>query len=157
MFETRLCDVPFDPARSLAALAKACPDAGGIASFVGQVRAQDDGDSAVDALELSHYEPLTLPGMEALSASARARFGLSGLVLIHRVGRMAPGDPIVCIAAAARHRRAAFDASEYCIDHLKGAAWLWKRELRAGTWRWIAPRAQDHADLARWSDKSIGV
>nr|WP_193353871.1 molybdenum cofactor biosynthesis protein MoaE [Erythrobacter sp. NAP1] len=136
-----------DPGAELEALTAATPDAGGIASFVGKVRAS----GGVEALELSHYEPLTLPGMQELAAQAEQRFALMGLTMIHRIGTMGPGDPIVLVGAAARHRRDAILAVDFCMDHLKSAAWFWKREKRGGEWHWIEPRIEDHADLARWS------
>lgn len=144
--QVRLALEPFDPAAELAAFAAAHGDAGGVVSFLGQVRA----DEAVEALELRHYDPLTLPGMEALAAATAARWPLAGFAIIHRSGVMHPGDPIVLVAAAARHRRDAFAAADYAMDHLKSDAWFWKRELAGGHWRWVEPRDQDHADLARW-------
>ncbi len=146
MADVRLLGESFDPAAELARFAAAHPAAGGIVSFTGQVRA---GDS-VEALELRHYGPLTLPGMEALAAAAMERWPLSGLLMIHRTGELAPGEPIVLVAAASRHRRAAFAAADFAMDHLKSESWFWKREKRAGTWRWIEPRAEDLADLDRW-------
>ena len=151
MAEVRLAAAPFDPAAELARFAAAFAEAGGVASFLGQVR----GGDGVEALELSHYPPLTLPGMAELAASAEGRWPLSGLLLIHRVGEMAPGDPIVLVAAAARHRRAAIEAVDFVMDHLKSDAWFWKRERTAQGWRWIEPRAQDHADLARWTGSAV--
>lgn len=145
--DVRLLDRELVPENALAAFAVAHPQAGGIASFVGKVR-PDDG---VEALELSHYAPLTQPGMEALAKEALARWELDGILLHHRVGEMRPGDPIVLVAAAARHRRAAFEAAEFAMDHLKSDAWFWKREKRGGEWRWIEPRVQDYADRARWA------
>ena len=147
MRDVRLLTRRFSPAPPLAALARACPDAGGIASYTGTVRS-----SGVRALELQHYAPLTLAGMEALADRAAARFALDGVVVWHRSGRMQPGTPIVLAAAAARHRREAIAAIDFLMDHLKSAAWFWKRELRADGWHWIEPRAEDRADLARWSD-----
>ncbi|MEP3759701.1 MAG: molybdenum cofactor biosynthesis protein MoaE, partial [Marinomonas sp.] len=73
-----------------------------------------------------------------------------GLSMVHRVGKMEPGDPIVCVAAASRHRRDAIAAIDFCMDHLKSAAWFWKRELREEQWHWIEPRAQDYSDKDRW-------
>jgi len=134
------------PGDEVAAFASAHPAAGGIVSFLGQVRCGD----GVEALELRHYEPLTLPGMQALAATTLSRWPLDGLLLIHRIGEMAPGEPIVLVCAAARHRRDAFAAADYAMDHLKSDAWFWKRERVAGVWRWIEPRAEDHADRARW-------
>ncbi len=147
MLVVRLLTDPFDPNDAIDALSQSAPDAGGIASFVGKVRS-----GGVEALELSHYEPLTLPGMEDLAGKATKRFGLMGLAMLHRVGRLHHDEPIVCVSAAARHRRSAIEAVDFCMDHLKGAAWFWKRELRNGEWHWIEPRPEDHADLARWRE-----
>jgi molybdopterin synthase catalytic subunit len=144
--DVRLVESAFDPGAEIAAFAAAHAEAGGVVSFIGQVRAGD----GVEALELRHFGPLTLPGMEALAADVRARWALAGLLVIHRSGIMAPGEPIVLVAAAARHRRDAFAAADYAMDHLKSDSWFWKRERAGGEWRWIEPREQDHADLARW-------
>jgi molybdopterin synthase catalytic subunit len=146
MREVRLLDAGFDPAEALARFAAAVPAAGGIVSFLGQVRAE-----GVLELELSHYAPLTLPGFGALADRAYARWPLDGLLILHRIGRLAPGEPIVLVAAAARHRRDAFAAVDYVMDHLKSESWLWKRERTAAGWRWIEPRVEDHADKARWA------
>lgn len=150
MREIRLLDTPLDQNAHIEALTAATPDAGGVAAFTGKVRVT----GGVDALELSHYEPLTLSGMEALADNAERRFDLMGLTMIHRIGMMHPGEAIVLVAAAARHRRDAIMAVDFCMDHLKSAAWFWKREQRGGQWHWIEPRDQDHADLARWTEKS---
>lgn len=147
MRDVRLLAEPFAPDVLAARFAADHPDAGGISTFVGQVRC----DAGVEALELSHYAPLTLPGMEALADAALARFDLVGLLVVHRTGLMQPGDPIVLVAAASRHRRDAIAAVDYAMDHLKSDSWFWKRERVGGTWRWIEPREQDHADLARWA------
>ena len=153
MRDIRLLAEPFEPYALVDGFTQAHPGLGGACTFVGEVR----GDDGVEALELTHYEPLTLPGMENLADRAFARFDLMGLIMVHRVGVMHPGEPIVCVCAAARHRRSAFEATDFCMDHLKSAAWFWKREKRAtvngGEWRWIEPRDEDHADLARWSDE----
>ena len=152
MFDIALLDQPFRPSEFVDRLSQATSDAGGIASFVGQVRA-----SGVTALELTHYEPLTLPGMQELGERARDRFDLMGLVMVHRIGHLAAGEPIVLVAAAARHRRDAILAVDFCMDHLKSAAWFWKRELREDGWHWIEPREADHSDLARWDEKKGSV
>lgn len=146
MRDIRVLDTALEPAEFLAALDSATPDAGGLASFVGKVRRT----GGVQALELSHYEPLTLPEMRALGDRAEERFDLMGLTMVHRIGLMHPGDPIVLVAAGSRHRRDAIAAVDFCMDHLKSAAWFWKREKREDGWHWIEPRAADHQDLARW-------
>ncbi|MFM6930766.1 MAG: molybdenum cofactor biosynthesis protein MoaE [Novosphingobium sp.] len=145
--DVRLLLAPFDPAGEIAAFTTRHPEAGGVVSFLGQVRA----GGGCEALELSHYEPLTLPGMEGLASSALARWQLGGLLIIHRAGLMLPGDPIVLVAAAARHRRDAFAAADFTMDHLKSESWFWKREKADGEWRWIEPRVEDRQDLSRWN------
>jgi molybdopterin synthase catalytic subunit len=105
----------------------------------------------VEALELQHYQPLTLPAMRELAVDAQARWPLAGILIVHRSGLMHPGDPIVLAAAAARHRRDAFAAAEFAMDHLKSDSWFWKREKAGGAWRWIEPREQDFEDIRRWA------
>ncbi|MEJ2411244.1 MAG: molybdenum cofactor biosynthesis protein MoaE [Novosphingobium sp.] len=146
MSDVRLLAGAFDPARELSAFTAAHPGAGGVVSFLGQVRA----GGGVEALELQHYEPLTLPAMQDLAKRVRGRWDLDGLLVIHRSGVMVPGDPIVLAAAAARHRRDAFAAADFAMDHLKSESWFWKREKAGGEWRWIEPRDQDFEDIARW-------
>lgn len=145
MRDVRLLGRGFSPARPLARLARACPGAGGIASYVGLVRG-----GGVRTLELQHYAPLTLPGIEKLAEAAETRFLLHGVVVWHRVGRLEPGDAIVLAAAAAQHRREALNAVDYLMDNLKAASWFWKREQRVDGWHWIEPRLEDHSALARW-------
>lgn len=143
----RLCEEPFDPAVLVAPFATAHPGLGGLCSFVGEVRG---GEGEVEALELIHYERMTMPGMKALAEQAAQRFGLMGLLMVHRSGLMLPGDAIVLVSACASHRRGAIDAVDFCMDHLKSRSWFWKREKRGGAWHWIEPREEDHSDLARW-------
>jgi molybdopterin synthase catalytic subunit len=145
--DVRLLTRPFVPGELVGPFTNAHPGLGGVCTFVGEVRS-DDG---VEALELTHYEPLTLPGMDALADEALVRFELMGVLIAHRVGEMRPGEPIVLVSACARHRRAAIQAVDFAMDHLKSDAWFWKREKRGGQWRWIEPRPEDHADLARWA------
>lgn len=144
--DVRLLSEPFIPGQFVGPFTNAHPGLGGVCTFVGEVRSDD----AVEMLELMHYAPLTLPGMEALADEAVARFDLMGILMVHRVGQMRVGEPIVLVSACARHRRGAIDAVDFAMDHLKSDAWFWKREKRAGAWHWIEPRAEDHADLARW-------
>lgn len=147
MADVRLLDAAFDSAAETERFVQAHADAGGIATFIGKVRPT----GGVEALELSHYAPLTLPGMEALARDVEARWAVMGLVIVHRTGVMLPGESIVFVAAASRHRRDAIEAVDFAMDHLKSQSWFWKREKRADGWHWIEPREQDHADLKRWS------
>ena len=145
--DIRILHGELSPGVAMTAFSAAHPEAGGIVSFVGKVRPDKD----VEALELKHYAPLTLKGMDELADTTLARWALDGVLLHHRTGVMRPGDSIVLVATAARHRRDAFEAAQFAMDHLKSDAWFWKREKRAGEWHWVEPRDQDHADLARWT------
>ena len=151
MKDVRLLTEPFNPGQLVGPFTDAHPGLGGVCTFVGEVRGDANDLGAVEALELSHYEPLTLAGMNALADEALARFELMGILIAHRVGEMRPGEPIVLVSAVARHRRAAIQAVDFAMDHLKSDAWFWKREKRSGQWRWIDPRPEDRADLERWS------
>jgi len=146
VLDVRLLAEPFDPNAEIDRFAMRIENTGGLATFVGKVRS----GGGVEALELSHYEPLTMPGMRALAEATAARFRIQGLLMLHRVGTLYPGEPIVCVSAAAEHRRAAIEAVDFAMDHLKSDSWFWKRELRSEAWTWIEPRDQDHADLRRW-------
>ena len=150
MRDVRLLSEPLDPNPEIERLAMATPESGGVATFIGKVR----GGDGVDALELQHYEPLTLPGMEALADQMFDRWPLDGILMLHRTGTLSTGEPIVCVSVASRHRRAAIEAVDFAMDHLKSAAWFWKREKRAGEWHWIEPRAEDYSDRARWENSA---
>jgi molybdopterin synthase catalytic subunit len=143
-----LLDQPFNPGQFVGPFTNAHPGLGGVCTFVGEVRS----DADVEALELLHYERMTRPGMEELAAQTVERFDLMGLLMVHRVGVMRPGEPIVLVSACARHRRGAIDAVDFAMDNLKSRSWFWKREKRSNGWHWIEPRQQDHSDLARWGD-----
>ena len=145
--DVRVLEQGISVGEALAGFNAAHPQAGAVVSMLGKVRP----DGGVHALELMHYAPLTLAGMEELARKAAERFALDGLLAWHRVGVMTSGTPIVLVAAAARHRRDAFEAVDFAMDHLKSAAWFWKREKRGGEWRWVEPRAADHADRTRWN------
>ncbi len=148
--DVRILENGFSVGEALAAFNAGHPVSGGIASFVGKVRP----DGEVKALELTHYAPLTLPGMEDIAGRALERWQLDGILAWHRIGTLTSGQPIVLVAAAARHRRAAFDATDFVMDHLKSAAWFWKRERRGsgpnGGWHWITPHDADYAARNRW-------
>jgi len=145
-YDIRLLEAHFNPGAEIDRFAMAHPEAGAIASFVGKVRPT----GGVEALELSHFGPLTLPGMEDLAETAAGRWDLMGLLVLHRTGMLEPGEPIVAVSAASRHRRDSLAAVDFIMDHLKSDAWFWKREKTGGEWRWIEPREQDFTDIRRW-------
>ncbi|MGB7373170.1 molybdenum cofactor biosynthesis protein MoaE [Pontixanthobacter sp.] len=146
MRDLRLIAKPFAYDALVSAFARSNTGFGGMCTFVGEVRRDED----VQALELTHYEPLTLPGMHQIADAAEQRFAVLGILMAHRFGTLYPGEPIVCVSAAALHRRAAIDAVDFCMDHLKSAAWFWKRELRGDGWHWIEPRSDDYTALQKW-------
>lgn len=143
----RIVDSPFDPEVDVTAFRARLGDAGALASFTGLMR--DEGGQA-EQLELQHYPGFTEGEIARFASQALARFGLIGVLVVHRVGIMGPRDAIVLVATAATHRRAAFDGCDCLMDYLKSAAPLWKREHQPGGAVWIEPTAQDHADRARW-------
>jgi len=137
----------FDLAAESAALAAGRDDIGGIASFVGICRA-DDG---IAAMVLEHYPGMTEKALAGIAAEAQRRWPLTGCTIIHRVGRLEPGAPIVLVLTASAHRSAALESCAFLIDWLKTGAPFWKREEFAdGTTRWVEARAEDAAATSRW-------
>jgi molybdopterin synthase catalytic subunit len=143
---TRVQAEAFDAGAEAAALAAGRHDIGAIVSFTGLVRA-DDG---LIALTLEHYPAMTARQIAAIAAEAWARWPLLGGIVIHRHGRLVPGDPIVLVAIASANRGAAFAAAEFLMDWLKTRAPFWKQEDHGDAQRWVAARASDDAAAARW-------
>jgi molybdopterin synthase catalytic subunit len=147
MATIRVQEAPFDTAAETTALSAGRVDVGGIASFLGLCRA-DDG---LAALVLEHYPGMTERALAAIAAEAEGRWPLTGCTVIHRVGRILPGEPIVLVLAASRHRTAALEACAFLIDWLKTGAPFWKREEFAdGRSRWVEACASDDAATAKW-------
>ncbi|CAN7185011.1 molybdenum cofactor biosynthesis protein MoaE [Phenylobacterium sp. LjRoot219] len=143
----RLLDQAFDPGAELSGFCQGRAEVGAVASFTGLARAEA---GATTTLELEAYPGFTEAAIGEIAEQARARFGLADLLILHRVGKIAPGEPIVFVATAASHRREAFEACDYLMDYLKSRAPFWKKEHGPAGERWIEPRAEDHADIARW-------
>jgi molybdopterin synthase catalytic subunit len=142
---------PIDPAAELAAFTAAAGSAGALVSFTGLVRPEG---GAVEALELEHYPGFTEAQISSRLAEVERDFGLLSTRVVHRVGRIAAGEAVVFVAAAASHRRAAFEAVDCLMDYLKSAAPFWKKELTGAGGRWVEPRAQDRDDLSRWAGEA---
>jgi molybdopterin synthase catalytic subunit len=121
-------------------------NAGAIATFTGHVRAEGD----LTALILEHYPQMTEREIARHVAEAAKRWPLLGVTIIHRIGRLAPGEQIVLVAVAASHRSAAFEACEFLMDYLKVDAPFWKQEERAGGTAWVEAKAADDAAAKRW-------
>jgi molybdopterin synthase catalytic subunit len=142
----------FDVAAELDRLTQGNHAIGGVASFVGLVRdLHAPGDGAIKAMTLEHYPGMTEKMLAAIEAEACARWPLDASVIIHRYGRMEPGERIVLVACAARHREAAFDACRFLMDWLKTKAPFWKLEETAAGERWVEARTSDDAAAERWS------
>lgn len=150
----RLAERPFAAERELAEFTAGLSGDGAVVSFLGIARARAEDGDAVERLVLDHHPRLTLRSLDEIAASALERFAISSLRIVHRCGAVAPGETIVFVAAAAVHRRAAFEAADYAMDRLKTDAMFWKREDKAGGSRWIEPRGQDYSDRERWNEPS---
>jgi molybdopterin synthase catalytic subunit len=144
----------FDGGAELNVLHAANQGVGAVTGFVGYVRDYNDG-ADVAGMFLEHYPGMTERALEKIVEEARARWPLLNVSVIHRVGALAPGDPIVFVGVASAHRDAAFDACRFIMDYLKTRAPFWKREATPSGERWVDERDGDHAAAARWQgDKS---
>jgi molybdopterin synthase catalytic subunit len=139
----------FDIAAEMARLTACDPDIGAVVSFTGLVR-QMTGAGPISKMELEHYPGMTERALEAIAAEAQSRWPLQGIRVIHRYGPLAPGDRIVLVLTASRHRKAAFEAAEFLMDYLKTRAPFWKKEDHAGDKRWVDARDTDDSAAARW-------
>lgn len=146
-----LTETPFDPGALLTRFCQGRSEVGAVATFTGIARAEAGGTAI---LELEAYPGFTETEIGRIAEEAKGRFGLDDLAILHRVGKITPGDPIVFVATAAKHRRAAFEACDYLMDYLKSRAPFWKKEHGPDGARWIEPRPEDHADIARWEKES---
>ena len=140
----------FDLGAELAALTVGNPKVGGLAVFVGLVR-DLSGGSEVGAMTLEHYPGRTERMLEKIEAEARERWPLEASLVVHRYGRLEPGDQIVLVATASAHREAAFEACQFLIDWLKTKAPFWKLEETAEGSRWVEARDSDDQAATRWT------
>ena len=139
----------FDLGAEVGAMSLGRTDIGAIASFVGLARDMNDG-SGVAAMTLEHYPGMTEKALVALVDEACARWTLLDVSVIHRVGRLLPGDPIVLVAVAGEHRGEAFAACEFIMDYLKTQAPFWKKEETPEGERWVDARVSEDTAAARW-------
>ncbi|HKS64613.1 MAG TPA: molybdenum cofactor biosynthesis protein MoaE [Xanthobacteraceae bacterium] len=144
----RLQREDFDIGAEIAALSAGRTDVGAVASFTGICRGGD-----IVAMTLEHYPGMAEAEIERHVEEAQSRWPLLGVTVIHRHGRLVPGDNIVLVATASQHREAAFAAAEFLMDYLKTRAPFWKKEERAGGDGWVEARQSDDAAAARWSGR----
>lgn len=141
-------EAPFDLGLETAALSAGRVDVGGLASFLGICR----GDGGLTAMVLEHYPGMTERALDKIAREACERWPLTGCTVIHRHGRLVPGDPIVLVLTASAHRVAALEACAFLIDWLKTKAPFWKREeFAGGEARWVEAKAEDDKAAARWA------
>ena len=146
MSEIRIQREDFDPGAELAALNDGKGAIGAIASFIGLVR----GDDGLIAMTLDHYPGMCESEIAAHVAEARKRWPILALRIVHRVGRLTPGERIVFVGVASSHRHAAFHAAEFLMDYLKTRAPFWKLEERPSGANWVEARSEDDESIKRW-------
>ena len=146
----RIQQADFDVAQEIAALSKGRTDVGAVVSFSGICRGSENGEP-IAALTLEHYPGMAEAEIGRHADDALSRWPLQGLTIIHRFGRIAPGENIVLVVTASAHRQAAFEAAEFLMDYLKTNAPFWKREESQQGTSWIEARDHDDAAAARWT------
>lgn len=147
----RVQGAAFDPGAELNAMHAANVGLGAVVGFVGYVRDFNDGQD-VHGMFLEHYPGMTEKALAKIAEEAGQRWPLLKLEILHRIGALAPGEPIVFVAAASAHRQAAFDACAFVMDYLKTRAPFWKKEQTADGPRWVEGRHSDQAAAERWED-----
>ena len=146
----RIQEADFDIAHEIAALTRGRSDVGAVVSFSGICRGSENGEP-IAALTLEHYPGMAEAEIARHADEALSRWPLQGLTVIHRFGRIAPGENIVLVVTAASHRQAAFEAAEFLMDYLKTNAPFWKREESEKGTSWIEARDHDDDAAARWT------
>jgi molybdopterin synthase catalytic subunit len=146
----RIQQADFDIAHEIAGLTKGRTDIGAVVTFSGICRGSESGE-AIAALTLEHYPGMAEAEIMRHAEQAMARWPLNGLTVIHRFGRIEPGQNIVLVLTASSHRQAAFQAAEFLMDYLKTSAPFWKREEGADRTGWVEARDHDDAAVARWT------
>ena len=143
----RVQSEPFDPGKELSDFSRTVSGAGAIVTFTGVVR---DEDGTLDHMVIEHYPAMTGPAIEAIEKEATNRWHLQASLIIHRFGTMSPGDQIMMVATASRHRAHAFAAAEFLMDYLKSRAPFWKMEFSADGASWVTAKDEDEDALKRW-------
>ena len=146
----RIQNADFDTGGEISALTKGRTDIGAVVSFSGICRGSEAGEP-IAALTLEHYPGMAEAEIARHAETAMSRWPLTGLTVIHRVGRIEPGENIVLVLTASQHRQAAFQAAEFLMDYLKANAPFWKREESAAGTSWVDARDHDDEAAARWA------
>jgi molybdopterin synthase catalytic subunit len=146
----RLQREPFDAAAEAAMLALGRTDVGALVTFTGVCRGTEEGEP-IAALTLEHYPGMAQTEIERHAAEAAERWPLLGVTIIHRYGRILPGEDIVLVVTASSHREAAFAAADFLMDYLKTRAPFWKQVEKADGTTWVDAKATDDAAAERWA------
>lgn len=144
--DVRVQSAPFDFGAESARFAQGDGQSGAVVTFLGLVR----GTGGLSRMEIEHYPGMTERALAKIADEAAARWPLSDVLIIHRHGTLNPGEPIMMVATASRHRQAAFEAAEFLMDYLKSRAPFWKKEFGPDGAEWVAARDDDEAALRRW-------
>ena len=139
----------FDIAAEIKALQGERTDIGAIVTFTGTVRGTTKAGD-ITRMTLEHYPGMTEAELARVEMEAHERWPLQGATIIHRIGDLAPGDNIVLVVTASKHRHAAFESAEFLMDYLKSKAPFWKKEDHAGSARWVDARDADDSAVTRW-------
>ncbi len=146
----RVQEDDFDIGQEIAKLTSGRTDIGAVVTFTGTVRGAAQ-DAPIASMTLEHYPGMTEAELARVEAEANERWPLAASLIVHRVGRLEPGDNIVLVIAASAHRHAAFDAASFLMDYLKSRAPFWKKEARPdGSATWVDARESDTAAIERW-------
>jgi len=148
-----IADRPINAGPMIDRIAEKNTSAGAVVSMLGQVRALSESGQVL-GLGIQYYPEVTEAEIEKEAEIARKRFRVSDILVVHRVGMLRPGETIVVVAAAAVHRRAAFEAADYMMDYLKTRAYFWKKEITSKDAKWIEPRNADYDDAKRWEKEN---
>lgn len=147
--DVRVQEAPFDVGAEVSNFGDGGTSMGAIVTFTGIVR--DLPGAPMEAMEIEHYPGMTEKALRSIAGQAVERFSLGDVLVIHRFGRLVPGETIMMVGTAARHRADAFAAAEFLMDYLKSRAPFWKREITASGADWVASKDEDEAALGRWT------
>ena len=144
---------PFDIEKIISNLRKNKPTIGAVVSFIGYVRDynKDINTKKLKQMELEHYPGMTEKALVEIELNAKTRWILEDIFIIHRIGTLLPGDPIVAVVVASQHRKNAFEACEFIIDFLKTDAPFWKKEISDQDEVWVQNRVEDNRKKASWN------
>ena len=145
----RVQEAPFDFSAEVVAFQADVQNAGAVVTFTGVVR---DDSGCLDHMFIEHYPGMTEAALQKFALQAMEKFGLEDALVIHRYGVLTPGEAIMMVATAARHRKDAFAGADYLMDYLKSRAPFWKKEVSKDHTEWVSSKVQDEDALEAWSD-----